>query len=277
MRLGWSELDGRGLSGSLWRKFPLDAILAGNASVGIGFFDDFLWCGDTTLYDGYFTLETGTGTVTRIATDWDPTSAATEATTGIGLMQLFGTADNDEAIIAWGNALDAPFKLGRKDLAFECRFRCTTVEADDIGFFIGLAELGAQATTKCIAANDAIDATYDLIGFQHLKAETTAVDGMYQVGGQTKVDGAVNTDLDTLATLTAATFKKVGFRYFADLDLLCWFVDGVEDVDARLRVSDLTAGTFPDDNFMTPLAVVATPAADDESIVLDWWACAQLT
>lgn len=151
----------------------------------------------------------------------------------------------------------------------------TTTETNDIGFFVGLAELGAQATTKCIAANDSIDNTYDLIGFQHLKAETTAVDGMYQVGGQTKVDGAVNTDLDTLATLTAATFKKVGFRYEAQYGVLRWFVDGVEDISARMTISGLTSGTFPDDNFMTPLAVVATPDSADESVVLDWWACAQ--
>lgn len=273
MHLGWSELDGYGLSGSLWRKMPIDAIFAGNRSVGIGFFDDFLSIDDTTLHSPYFVLQTGTGTVTRIASTWDP---AAPTTTGLGLIQLFGTADNDEAVLAYGCALDAPFHLGRKDLAFEARFSCTTVEADDIGFFIGLAELGAQATTKCITAADAIDNTYDLIGFQHLKAETTAVDGMYQVGGQTKVDGAENTNLDTLATLVAATFVKVGFRYFADTGTLHWFVNGVEKTAARLKVSSLTAGTFPDDNFMTPLAVVATPAADDESIVLDWWACAEV-
>jgi hypothetical protein len=276
MHLGFEFLDGRGLSGELWRKMPIDAIFAGNCSVGVGFFDDFLMCSDTSLEDGYFRLLTGTGTYGQIATDWDPTSAATEATTGIGLYQLFGTADDDESILMRGNALDAPYHLGRKDLAFECRFRCTTVEAADIGFFIGLAEIGAQATTKCINASDAIDNTYDLIGFQHLAAESTAVDGMYQVGGQTKVDGAVNTNLDTLATLVAATFVKVGFRYFAQTGTLHWFVDGVEDADARLKVSGLTAGTFPDDNFMAPLAMIATPAAADESIVLDWWACAQM-
>jgi hypothetical protein len=276
MILGGDILGTYGLSGDLWRKMPYDAIFAGNRNVGVGFFDDFLWKASTSLYDGYFTLLTGTGLVSRIASDWDPTSAATRATTGLGLCRLFGTADNDEAIIMYGNALDAPFHLGRKDLAFECRFRCTTVEASDIGFFIGLAEIGAQATTKCITAADAIDNDYDLIGFQHLAAESTAVDGMYQVGAQTKVDGAVNTDLDTLATLVAATFIKVGFRYFADTDTIHWFVDGVEDKDARLKVSDLTSGTFPDDNFMTPLAVIQTPAADDESLVLDWWACAQM-
>jgi hypothetical protein len=276
MHLGFDELDGYGLSGELWRKMPIDAIFAGNRSVGIGFFDDFLRKAETSLYDGYFTLVTGTGTVGRIASDWDPTSAATKATSGLGLLQLFGTADDDEAIVAYGNAIDAPFHLGRKDLAMEARFRCTTIEADDIGFFVGLGELGAEATTKCIDASDAIDNTYDLIGFQHLKAEGAAVDGMYQVGGQTKVDGAVNTNLDTLATLVAATFVKVGFRYFAQTGTVHWFVDGVEDTAARLKVSGLDSGTFPDDNFMTPLAVVATPAAADESIVLDWWACAQM-
>lgn len=279
MNLTFTELDARGLSPKLWGKFAppsgagFERTASGNSA--FGFFDDFLWKAETSLYDGYFTLVTGTGAVGRIQTDWDPSAPTT---TGVGLLQLFGTANDDEAIVSYGNAIDVPFNLGSTygSLAFECRLRCTTVEAADIGFFVGLAELGAQATTKCINASDAIDNTYDLLGFQHLAAESTAVDGMYQVGGQTKVDGAVNTGLDTIATLAAATFVKLGFFWDSVLNTLHWYVDGVEDTGARLKIPTLTAGTFPDDNFMAPLACVATPAAADESVVIDWWACAQM-
>ncbi len=276
MNLFGDILDGYGLSGEVWSKMPLDAILAGNRSVGIGFFDDFTMCSDTTLEDGYFRLLTGTGTYAQIASDWDPTSAATMVKTGLGIYQLLGTADQDEAMLMRGNAIDAPYHLGRKDLAFECRFRVETVEADDIGFFIGLAEIGAQATLKCIKADDTLVNEFDFLGFLHLAGESTAVDGMYQVGGQTYADGSTNTGLDTIATLVADTFVKVGFRYDASTDTVHWFFNGVEDTGARLKVSELTAGTFPDDNFMTPFAMLQCPAAADEKVELDWWACAQV-
>lgn len=279
MNLGYDELDGRGLSGRLWARFALPEgagfprTASGNPAHG--FFDDFLWKAETSLYDGYFTLITGTGTIGRIASDWNPLAPTT---TGLGLLQLFGTADDDEAIIAYGNAIDAPFKLTNRDLVFECRLKVGSTEADDFGLFVGLGEIGAEATTKCIDASDAIDNTYDLIGFQHLKAESTPVDGMYQVGGETKVDGAVNTGLDSIAALVAGTYIKLGFRYDARPGTVRFFVDGVEDTGARLTITTIEtadADSFPDGNFMTPLAVLATPAAADETCVLDWWACAQ--
>jgi hypothetical protein len=36
-----------------------------------------------------------------------------------------------------------------------------------------------------------------------------------------------------------------------------------------------TAGTFPDDEFMTPIVAVVTDQATDMVGYLDWWACAQ--
>ena len=53
-------------------------------------------------------------------------------------------------------------------------------------------------------------------------------------------------------------------------------MNGVEDVGARLVRSKLTAGTFPDDNFMTPMVMLGTDQANDSIVNLDWWACAQM-
>ena len=132
-------------------------------------FDIFPWKASTTLYDGYFTLGTGTGSVTRIASDYDP---AAPTTTALGPVQLLATADNDEAIMAFGNALDAPFHLGKgRDVAFECRLNSENVAADDFCLFMGLAELGAQATVKINDANQDLVNEFDLLGFQHLMTD----------------------------------------------------------------------------------------------------------
>ena len=278
MHITFDELDPRGLSGKVWKGFnpPEGGVFSSTASgnPAFGIFDDFLYKASTTLYDGYFTLGTGTGTVTRIASTYDP---AAPTTTALGIVKLLATADNDEAIMAFGNALDAPFHLGKgRDVAFECRLTSENVAADDFCLFIGLAELGAQATVKINDANQDLVNEFDLLGFQHLMTDSTALNGLYQVGGQTAGTSVTNTGLAALHTLVALTYVKIGFRWDSGQGILRWYVNGVEDVGARLVRSKLTAGTFPDDNFMTPTIMLGTDQANDTIVNMDWWACAQM-
>ncbi len=279
----FSSFDDRGLSGKLWSGFSpptangFESMAAGNPA--FGFFDDFLRFDGTTLSQGYFTLATGTGAVAQVASDYDRSTTANKLSTGLGELQLSATADNDEGVLAFGNGLDAPFTLAQKrDLAFECRVKMSVILAADYCFFVGLGELGAQATTKIFDGGQDLDNTYDLLGFQHLIAESTAIDGMYQVGGQTPVDGAVNTGLDTLHTLVADAYVKLGFRYRASTNTIHWYVNGAEDKGSRLNLATIEAadsGTFPDDNFMTPMAIIGTDQATPMLATFDWWACAQ--
>lgn len=279
MRTTFDETDGYGLSGRLWRNFamPGDRSFSGSASgnQSIGFFDDFFKMSDTTLEDGYIKVQTGSGTVAQIA------STGKTATTGMGICRLLTTAaDNDEAIISWGNGLDAPFKLTGSDLCFEARVSLSDITTSSHGFFLGLGSLGCGVTVQCITADDAIYATGDFLGFQQLKAETTAIDGMYQVSGDTKVDGAVNTGLDTLGAfeLVAGTYVKLGFRYNATYGTVHWFVNGVEDTGARLKVANIeaaSADSFPDGSFMTPVACLMNDSTTAANLDIDWWACAQ--
>ena len=280
MNVMFDDLDARGLSASLWKGFNppeggvFSSTQSGNPAFGI--FDDFLWKASTTLYDGYFMLLTGTGTYLRIASTYNPTTAALKSTTSLGTMQFLVTADNDESIMAFGNALDAPFNLGMgRDLAFECRMAMNSILADDYCLFIGLAELGAQATAQINDVNQDLVNTFDLLGFQHLMTDSTAINGLYQVGGQTAGTSVTNTDLAALHTMVANTYFKIGFRWDAGQGILRWYVNGVEDVPARLELRNLTAGTFPDDNFMTPMIMIGTDQAPDSIAYLDWWACAQ--
>ena len=281
MHITFSELHPRGLSGEVWKGFnpPEGGIFSstqsGNPAFGI--FDDFLNRATTSLYDGYFSLGTGTGTVTRSASDYDPTSATTIGLTALGIQRLLVTADNDEAILAFGNAIDAPFHLGRgRDLAFECRLHSENVAADDFCLFVGLAEMGSQATVKINDANQDLVNEFDLLGFQHLMTDSTAMNGLYQMGGQTAGTSVTNTGLAALHTLVADTFVKLGFRYKSATNTLHFYVNGVEDTGARLRIHNLTAGTFPDDNFMTPTIMLGTDQANDTIVNVDWWGCAQM-
>ena len=258
MHTTFDETDGYGLSGRLWRNFamPGDRSFSGSASgnQSIGFFDDFLKMSDTTLEDGYIKVQTGGASVLQIA------STGKTATTGMGICRLLTAAtDADEAIISWGGGLDAPFKLTGSDLCFEARVSLSDITTSSHGFFLGLGSLGCGVTVQCITDDDAIYAAGDFLGFQQLKAETTAIDGMYQVTNDTKVDGAVNTGLDTLGAfeLVAGTYVKLGFRYNATYGTVHWFVNGVEDTGARLKVANIeaaSADSFPDGSFMTPVA-----------------------
>jgi len=279
-QLTFSELNsGRLLSPKLWgglappsgRGFQCFDTQSGNPA--IGFFDDFFEFAETTGTGGYLHVETTNGTVAQIASDGKTDS------TGMGICRLLTTAeDNSEALLGYGNGIDAPFKLTGNDLCFEARVKISDITTSSHGFFIGLESIVGHATIECITAADAIYATADLLGYQQLKAETTAVDGMYQVSGDTKVDGAVNTGLDTIATIGVTDYIKLGFRFNAATRTVQWFIDGVEDSGARLSVAVIeaaSADSFPDGSYMSPIACLVNDATTACNLDMDWWACAQ--
>ena len=273
----YEETSGIGPSARLWKKINLPSgsgffRTTGVGNPAIGFFDDFLSFSETTLTDGYIHLETATGTVVQGAS----------TATAPGLIVLTSAADNDEAVIQLGNGLDVgAFRL-QKDFVFETRVKVNApaIVVDDHSYFIGMATGGASG---CAIANlllttgDAIYATADLVGFQHLDGESTALDAMYQASGQTKVDGAVDTDLDTAHTLVADTWVKLGFRFTAAKPRkLEWFVDGVEV--CQIEEASVGAVAFPDADtaFMQPTIGIRGADATSATITVDWWACAQL-
>lgn len=272
MYVGGDILASYWLSGDLWRKVPVDAIFAGNRAAGIGLCEDFMKVSDTSLEDGYIRLQTATGTVTQIASEAN----------AYGLCRLTSAADNDEAVIQLGNGLDVgPFRLQQR-FVFEARVRINAagIVAGDHGFFVGMwtgGAAGGAIANLMFTALDALYATADLVGFQHLAAESTALDAVYQASGQTKVDGAVNTDLDTVHTLVAATWVKLGFRFeMMKPRSLGFFVDGVKA--AEIGETDIAAAGFPDADtaFMQPTIGMRGVDATSAYLDIDWMACAQV-
>jgi hypothetical protein len=270
-----------GPSETLWGTMPLDHIFSWNGrNYGLGFYDDFLKVGNTSLYDGYIRLASSGCGVAQIA------STGNSATTGHGLMRLSidGNAANDEAVLQLGSGLDVgPFSLiNNKDFGFECRLAVSAITVSKWSWFVGMASGGSAgaAITDLMFADTTptLYATNSFLGFQHLYGESSAVDGMYKLSGGTKQDGATKTKLDTLHTLVATYFVKLGFRYFARDNTLHWYVNGVEDKDAMLTSTETDAAAFPDDTFLTPTIGVKDASGSSSALNadLDWWMAAQV-
>jgi hypothetical protein len=274
--LTFDETGGIGLSARLWKNMPFPYgpgfIRTQSGNPGIGHFDEFLKGSDTSLEDGYILLQTATGTVLQI----------TSEDSAYGIRRLTSAADNDEAVIQLGNGLDVGAFIMSKDFTFEARVRvnAAAIVAGDHGFFVGMATGGASGTAianQLFTTGDAIYATANLIGFQHLVAESTALDAMYQTSGQTKVDGAVNTDLDTVHTLVAATWVKLGFRVTRTRPRrLEYYVNGVKV--ASIGETAIAAAAFPDaaTAFMQPTIGMRGVDSTTATLDIDWIACAQL-
>jgi len=270
----FEDTEGIGPSSRVWGKINCPSgsgyfRTRGEGNPAYGFFDDFLSFSETTLTGGYVHLETNGATVAQIASTVDAP----------GVVRLTANADAEEAVLQLGNALDVgPFRF-QKDLAFECRIRvnAAAIVAGDHGFFVGLANGGASGagTAGVLFAADVLGAT-DVVGFQHLVGESTALDAVYLVSGGTVMDGSQDTDLDTVETLVADTWVKLGFRYYNYPRKLEWFVNGVKE--AEIGETEIANAAFPDADadFMQPTIGLAPADATAANLDIDWWACAQL-
>lgn len=270
----FTETEGIGPSSRIWNKINVPNgsgffRTRGEGNPAFGHFDDFLSFSETTLTGGYVHLETNGATVAQIAS----------TATAPGIVELAANADAEEAVLQLGNALDVgPFRF-QKDLAFECRVRvnAAAIVAGDHGFFFGLANGGASGagTAGVLFSSDVLGAT-DVVGFQHLVGESTALDAAYLVSGGTVMDGSQNTDLDTVETLVADTWVKLGFKFSIYPRKLEWFVNGVKE--AEIGETEIAAAAFPDADadFMQPTIGLAPADSTAATIDVDWIACAQL-
>jgi hypothetical protein len=274
-QLYFTETEGIGPSARVWNKINCPQgsgffRTRGEGNPAFGFFDDFLSFSETTLTGGYVHLETNSATVAQYAS----------TATAPGMVRLAADADGEEAVMQLGNALDVgPFRF-QKDLAFEARVKvnAAAIVAGDHNIAVGLANGGASGagTAGVLFSGDTLGAT-DFVGFQSLAAESTALDASYLVSGGTLMDGSEDTDLDTIHTLVAATWVKLGFRFYAAKPRkLEWFVDGVKV--CQIGETEVNAAAFPDADadFMQPTIGLAPADSTAATLDIDWWACAQL-
>ena len=285
--LTFSELDWRGLSPKLWKGFapPSGGQFQSTASVNpaMGFFDDFIGFtggvnldGTTDLAVGpYNILTTADATVLPVDTTLDTSTAAQKLATHLGAVQFLVATDNDEAIMAYGGtASEAMFKLdpalGFGDLVFECRVMDNIIVVDDLAWFVGLIEAGGQAAAQCFDVNQDPAGTDDQLGFNKLMADASGVDSYCITQG-----GASDLGTADIHTMVASQYVKLGFKWESATDKVKFFVNGVEQKTWEINGLTATAGTFPDDVFMTPIFCLVTDQASDMTAKMDWWACAQ--
>ncbi len=263
------DQQGSGLSYDLWKNFPVHEILAlRDRNAGWGFFDDFDVFSPTTLVGGY-TILAGTGcSVAQIACEADAK--------GIVRLALDGNAANDEAVLCRGGGLGAPFKIAGGDVCGEWRIRASSIAAAKHAWFAGLSEAAAGTTDHLFVDTTGAVADYNHLGFFHLAAQAGDVDGGYKADGQTAQNGTTQTRLDSLKTLVAATWAKLGFRYKVATNTFHWYVDGAEVTAAKLTSAQLAAVLFPDDVFLN-FVIGAKDIGGDTALNLDidWAAVAQ--
>lgn len=268
-------------SSRLWKGFaaptafgPLGtATVCQSGNPAFGFYDNFHSFQASTLEGPYRILE-GTGcTIEQIAD--------TETEKGLIQLSIDGNAANDEAVLQWGRGLGAPFKFANKDLVFETRVAISATTAAKWSWAIGLGEVSMGATDGLFVDTTGALADKNFVGFNKLVAESTAVDGAYKADGQTYQNGATKTKLDSLATMAADTYVKLGIRYRAMPKTVEFFVNGLlagtASAPARLTSSEIDAATFPDDVLMAPIIGIKDIAGNAAvNMKVDWIAGAQM-
>lgn len=278
----FEDISTRLFSPRVWRGFAPPTAFGPNGGVAIGasgnpaigFFDDFLTFNATSLDGPYANLVTAGGTLAKIAD--------TAGAKGILSFVTAGDTAEDEIVLKWGSTSSAPFKLADKDLAFECRLAINNITTDKVSIALGLGDAGMIVTDKFFTDVDILDADADFLGFAKLVAETGDFDGAYQDADGDYIDGATKTKLNALATFTASatTYKKLGFRYRANPEMVEWYVDGAAlstIAPARLTATEVAAASFPNDVFLAPYIAIKDKAGDTAvTINVDWWACAQM-
>ena len=257
-----SDTAGRGLSG-FWADCPVDSLQSNN-NLGYFFQDDFLNLSqhisdqDTQTYSSY--IDTGV-TLKQLATEVG------------GVLQVAGNdADNDEGSLTTGGNAAGMVKIATSSgsstkLWFEARLKnVTSVAANRLAFFIGLAEEGLAAANTLVDDTGAV-ADKDYVGFRVLHADGDGLDAVYNTSG----GGGETVHKESASTLVADTYVKVGLYY--DGTKVYFYVDGsVVDADGVAY----SATNVPDGEELALLLATKVGAASETKLNLDWWACAQL-
>lgn len=272
-----------GLSSEVWKKFAANA----NSNDGSSAFfagDDFLVFGESVAVSSNIACYVGAAGQYKAYIDTTSTLAQLATERGGVISLSLEAADNEEISICQGGAgtAAATSVLGaihydtaasRKLTAFESRFRVSSVADDVNAFFIGLMEEnGAVHNAKTDNAGATID--NDFIGFEtvHVNSGTAGTNALLKF--VYKKDGQTQVTVGTVATLTAATWYKVGFVYDPfgrSGPQIIPYLNGVALPTLAVSATSLDAATFPDGEEMGFTAITKSGAATASTFDIDWW------
>lgn len=265
----------RGPSPAIWADCPINSFLK-DPGKGKYLFDDFLnsLVGKETASATDFTSNVG-----NIASDiaWyvyeDEGKLANCAiqsdADGVLMLDQDGT-DDDNTVITTGGNITGIFTITSEQEAkfwFEARFKVSTVTASDLAIFVGLTEEGQAASTKPMGAVGAIG-DIDHIGFHSFETDSTGLDFVYTLAGQT--DGST-ADVGTLA---ADTYIRVGLKFEPGDNKVHVYVDGVEQKNAAVLAS---ASNFPSGEKLALTVAISSGSTgiDADNLKIDWIRAAQ--
>ena len=192
-----------------------------------------------------------------------------------GVLEFAGNdADNDEGSIIAGGNTGGEVRIvsdALKLTIFEARLKKASIANNALAFAIGLGAPGYAAADALVDNTGALKDD-DFIGFHVTQAAGGTLTFTYRASGQT-----AQVPIATLATLTADTYFKVGFR-----------VDPNRPPSQRITVvynnteqgtfvtqANIEAATFPEDVALARVLATKVGEAAESKLQLDWWALGQ--
>jgi hypothetical protein len=285
MQTLFDEVENRLLSPKLWRGFaPPVGNMFPNTPSGSevrGLFDDFDAFGATCPLSTSTTFFQSNGNTYIGFNDLAviPTAAVVPTTVpsvnengpGVIALQADASTAEDIAILQAGSGATMPFHVipaRNQDLAFECRFKVSSVTGSQSNIFIGLAGTGACADNGVFTDAGAL-ASNNFLGFTRLGTQGNTMSLSYQRASGTAAARA------NVVTLAADTYIKAGFRYYAARRQCSVFVNGEEVVAARMGSAIVGATPWPS-LYMNFCAAAQYETGANHILSIDWWACAQV-
>lgn len=259
------------LSPGIWTGFPTTEIQAG-AKDGVFEFDDFTSYETvaTTVVNAPHGVPVFEGTTAVRGT------AGTTQATSHGILELFVTADDEEASLERGGGTSAPYLINNaagesKKLCFECRVKDSLI--DNVGnHFIGLAAPGTLVADFINdTGTDYSDTSF--IGFTRHEDDGDSWDFTYQATGQ-----AFSNIATGIHVPVADTFVKFGFVYDPDAPnarKIKIFVNSVEQ-STYITTTLIDTATFPEGEALNIGAATKASSAADRTLSVDWWAGGQI-
>ena len=258
----------------IWADCPTAEMLH-DPSVGFHWYDsfeDYVSTATTVINKSGYPVFEGSSTLDGVAGS------------SAGELAVFTTADDEGCSFQVGGTKGAPFVIpasrsGGK-LWFECRVKRSVITDDKCGWFVGLAgEAAGTVNFIADAGNDFGD--FDLLGFWADEGDGDSIDIVTQ-----KTSAAFDTILADAVTMVADTYVKLGFVYDPNepdpAKMIRFYKDGADlgtyvglaSGDATVYQEDTT--NFPGGEEMSLLISAKAAHADDHTVTLDWWRCAQL-
>ena len=254
----------RGPSPGIWGDCPILSILEGSIA-GIMVLDDF-------AAGGLITSPTTSAALVGLPYSGfgDTGSTITYANELGGAIQLLSDGTDNDATQLF--SLSHCFQMGltKGPLWFEARIKLSNITTTGIGFFVGLAD--STAKTSAVVLTDTASALADLnlVGFHMLDTDIGTVKSCYKSNGVTAVD------VQSIASAIAATtYVKLGFKKDKE-GLLTFYINNLPQSTEFQVLNDLGTG-FPGDVTLAPCLSLAVGAlTGSQTIIMDWWRCAQL-